>query len=421
MKDRLLEAVFDYKRWVDLIDRADTVKGINKGLLRAFSSPEKRSELLALIVSRQYHVSPPHVILIPKDKPNEFREVKANENLDRIVLTLINDSLFELYGSLIHKNCKSYQKGLSSVETVQKAVETIKDYNGFLGYKVDLSKYFDSVKLEYIDAVFDDLENRLEISDEPIIALLREYYHSDWLFDVNGKLTQQFTSLKQGCAVAAFLADVILHDIDEKMTAECSFYVRYSDDMLLIGKNAERALSILENELQKYGLKLNPKKIEKLNSENWFTFLGFAIKGGQVTLSHNRVKKFQKEIDNRTFKSKQKNLTAVKRNLLKWLYGGQYNWASSCFAILNVKKDIDELNKYILDALRATVTRKTKIGGLGTVNGKDYTISRGVGTNVKSNREKTEKLFSDYKSVGCLIKDFRMSKAIFETVIREMI
>ncbi len=419
--DPLLKATFDFQRWVKLIERADSIKGINKGLLRSISSPVKRAEIYNLIVSRRYHIAPPRVILIPKDKPNEFREVKANTDLDRIVLTLINDSLFELFGNLIHKACKSYQKGLSSVETVQEAVSAIKKHNGFLGYKVDLSKYFDSVKIEFIDAIFDDLENRLGIHGEPIIELLREYYHSDWLFDVDGQLTQQYTSLKQGCAVASFLADAILYDVDEKMTQECEYYVRYSDDILLIGKNAERALVILENELSRYGLKLNPKKVEKLNSDNWFTFLGFSIKGQQVTLSHNRVKKFQKEVDALTFKSKQRRLTTVKRNLLNWLYGGQYNWASSCFSIINVQKDVDELNKYILDALRAFITKKTKIGGLGTVNGFDYTITRGIGQNVKSNRLKTEKMFEDYKSVGCLLKDYRLSKSIFETVVRGMI
>lgn len=421
MQDRLLKSTFDYQRWVDLIERADSVKGINKGLLRSFSSPEKRAELLRVICAKNYHVAPPRVILIPKDKAGEFREVKANADLDRIVLTLINDSLFYLFGDLIHPNCKSYQKGLSSVETVQKAVKSIKDYHGFLGYKVDLSKYFDTVKIEFIDSVFDALENRLGIHGEPIIDLLREYYHSDWLFDVDGQLVQQYTSLKQGCAVASFLADVILGDIDAKMTAECAFYVRYSDDMLLIGKNADRALAILENELSKYGLSLNPKKVEKLTSDSWFTFLGFAIKGDKITLSHNRVKKFQKEVQKRTFKSGLKSFTAVKRNLLNWLYGGTYNWASSCFSIINVQKDIDELNKYILDALRACVTKKTKIGGLGTVNGKDYTIVRGVGANVKSNRQKTQKTITDYKSVGCLVKDYRLSKSVFESVIRGII
>lgn len=421
IKDLLLESTFDYQRWVDLIERADTVKGINKGLLRSFSSPQKRAELLKAICDYKYHVAPPRVILIPKDKAGEFREVKANVDLDRIVLTLINDSLFSLFGDLIHPNCKSYQKGLSSVETVQKTVNAIKGFSGFLGYKVDLSKYFDSVKIEFIDQVFDTLENRLGFHGEPIIALLREYYHSDWLFDVEGRLVQQYTSLKQGCAVASFLADVILKDVDEKMTSECQFYVRYSDDMLLIGKNAERALTILENELSKYGLKLNPKKVEKLSSDKWFTFLGFSIKGDKITLSHNRVKKFQKEVQNRTFKSKLKSLTAIKRNLLNWLYGGQFNWASSCFSVINVQKDIDELNKFILDALRACVTKKSKIGGLGTVDGKDYTIIRGVGKNVKSNRTKTEKIFTDYKSVGCLVKDYRLSKSVFETVIRGII
>ena len=96
MKDKLLEKMFEYDRWISLIDKAEE-KGINKSILRQLCIPEQRLRLYEAIKSENYEVSPPRIILIPKDTPGEFREVKANEDVDRIVLTLINDCLFELF------------------------------------------------------------------------------------------------------------------------------------------------------------------------------------------------------------------------------------------------------------------------------------------------------------------------------------
>ena len=59
-------------------------------------------------------------------------------------------------------------------------------------------------------------------------------------------------------------------------------------------------MSILEEELNKMSMKLNPKKVEYLTGDKWFKFLGFMIKGSQITLSPNRVKQFQKEIGKRS-------------------------------------------------------------------------------------------------------------------------
>ena len=50
----------------------------------------------------------------------------------------------------------------------------------------------------------------------------------------------------------------------------------------------------------------------------------------------------------------------------------------------------------------------------------DRTILRGKGKNVKSNRERTDKEIAKYLSVNCLSKDIKISKSVFEAVVRNM-
>lgn len=119
--------------------------------------------------------------------------------------------------------------------------------DGCVGWKSDLSKYFDSVPIQFIDAAFDQVEAKHGHS--ALIDVLRKYYHCGLYFDENNKLCDKYQSLKQGCAVASWLANVLLYELDEELSKMNGSYVRYSDDMLFVGPDYEKAMSILQKKL----------------------------------------------------------------------------------------------------------------------------------------------------------------------------
>ena len=211
MGDILLEKFFETWRWEEAIENG-VIKGIDKGELRKLCSPEVRNLLLDRIITGKYDIAPPHQVRIPKDN-GDYRIVYVNENIDRIFLSIVNNMLFELFPDMIHKSCKSYQKGIGCGKVVQEAsrkiCETSMETSGVLGFKADLSKYFDSVPLEYIMRVLDHIEGQIGFSS--IISVLRRYYMSNICFNTEGNLIQHYQSLKQGCAVASFLADTMLY------------------------------------------------------------------------------------------------------------------------------------------------------------------------------------------------------------------
>lgn len=425
----LLKKMFEFERWQELLDNA-TEKEIDLKIIKELCYPENRLKLYQVISNDEYNIFPPHIAKIPKDTPGEFREVYVNEARDRIVLTLINDCLCEMFEDMIHPQCKSYQKGIGTQKVVKQISEEIvklnKITNGQLGYKADFSKYFDNVKIEVIDNVFNHIEEKLgfENGTEPVINLLRRYYHQDIYFDEKSNIVERYQGLKQGCAVASFLANVCLYELDEYMSSKYKIYYRYSDDVVVIDKDTSKVIDEMNSIISKYGVKLNPKKVEPLFANKWFKFLGFNIKGNMITLSKNRVKKFQKEIEKRSIdiKKKHKSYTGnkAKKAIVRFLYEGKYNWASSCLGVINVQHDINELNKYIMDCIRACDTGKLKLGGLGSAtNLPDRTILRGRGRNVKANREKTGRI-ENYITVGCLSNNIKMSPVIFEVTVRNM-
>lgn len=424
MRDVLFEKLFlEPERWEKSIAKAKA-KGIDKSELSLLCDPNVRIVLAEKILTGNYAITPPHTQLIPKDKPGEFRTVYINENIDRVFLSMINDLLMEMFSDMIHPACKSYQSGIGCGKVVKETVSYMGNIkSNDIGWKSDLSKYFDSVPLFAIDSIFDTIEAR--VGKSVIIDIVRDYYHQDLCFNTDGNLIHHYQSLKQGCAVASFLADVLLFNMDAKMSrfakVNKGYYCRYSDDCIYIGRNYNTAMNIMKIELAKFKLKLNPKKIEYLRKDRWFKFLGFNLKGNKITLSKSRVKKFQREIEALTIKDWKSSPAKAIKNVIRYLYGGEYSWATSVLPIINVEKDINELNLFVMDCIRAKMTGKTKVGGLGSIITGEYTIQRGTGANVTANRNKTPKEIVGYITLMCARNALLTDRSAYETLVRMLL
>ena len=454
-EDKLLQMFFEPERWEYAIAKG-IVKDVPKNVLYQLCKPEVRVRMYQAIANGTYEIAPPHTAKIPKDTPGEWRTVYVNEGADRVLLSIANDLLFELMPDCVHPACKSYLKGVGCgkvVQEVSRAIVAMSESAGesrgqapdspqathqgasphdSLGWKSDLSKYFDSVPIEFIDTAFDMVEKRH--GESKLIDVLRKYYHSDLYIDGETKqVCEKYQSLKQGCSVASWLADVLLYHIDEKLSALDMVYERYSDDMVGIGPDARKGMTILEEELAKMGMKLNPKKVEWLDADHWFKFLGFSIKGASISMSNSRIKKFQKEIEARTVKAKTKgkdgkwhgvSFARALNQVNRYLYHGDgqgHSWATGILGVVNVRQDIDTLNAFVMDCLRAVHTGKTKVGGLGyDKQGKTGCIVRGRGRNVSANRQKTGDTIDGYISLGCMQDAIRTSRAAYDTLVRSL-
>lgn len=421
MADKILNMFFDFDRWVKAIDKG-VFKDIRKSELIRLTDENTRIAMASSMIKGEYNIFPPHTAQIPKEN-GEFRTVYVNEPIDRVVLGIANDLLFELMPEMIHKSCKSYQTGIGCGKIVQEVSRRISqsNYNGIMGWKADLSKYFDSVPIQFIDAAFDQVEKKHGHS--VLIDVLRKYYHNDMYFDENNHLQKKYQSLKQGCAVASWLADVLLYDIDEELSALDGYYVRYSDDMLFVGKDYKKAMEILQHRLSEKSMKLNPKKVEYLTRTHWFKFLGYSIKGDKISLSVTRIKTFQKEIEARTIDKPGRSLQKAINSVNCYLYkgNGEYSWATQILPVCNVKRDLIELNKFVMDCLRAVETGKRKVGGLGYVKNKpDGCIVRGTGRNVAANRSKTEPHIEGYLTIVCMQNAILTRRAVYNTLVASL-
>lgn len=419
-EDKILEKFFELPRWQYAIEKG-IGKHIAKRDLWQLTKPEFRAEMYKAIKEDRYEIAPPHTAQIPKDN-GDFRTVYVNEPIDRIFLSIANDLLFELMPEMIHPACQSYQKGIGCGAIVQEISRKICETKGeVIGWKSDFSKYFDSVPIRFIDEAFDAVE--VKHGHSAIIDVLRKYYHCNLYFDLDGQLKELYQSLKQGCPVAAWLANVVMFSLDERLSQLDGEYVRYSDDALFVGPDYEKAMEIMKEEVAKRDMTLNPKKVEYLTHTSWFKFLGYSIKGSDISMSKARIKTFQNEIEARTICKPgitlQKAINAVNRYLYKG--NGEYSWATQILPICNVKKDIHELDKFVMDCLRAVMTGKRKVGGLGYAATKsDGCIQRGIGRNVTANRKKTPQMIDGYLTISCMQNALVTRREAYLTLVESL-
>ena len=414
-RDYILEKFFEMSRWTEAVNRGID-KDLSQPMLRRFCEPEARVLLYRMIRDGEYRIEPPHTALIPKDTPGEFRTVYVNDPDDRVVLAVANCLFFDLTPDLVHPACKSYLKGTGCGAVVREVARYASAMpEGVIGWKSDLSKYFDSVDIMYIDAAFDRLEERFGHS--ALVDMVRAYYHDDRYVDGNGVEQRKYMSLRQGCAVSAWLADVILCHIDERLSRLDGKYIRYCDDMLFIGRDHERAMEILLEELGKMRLSLNDGKTEDVRSDRWFSFLGYSVCGGLISLSPRRLARFRKVVDDMACSSKSaKQLTT---RLASWLYVGMEwkSWAMQVLPVINSRRDIQLLNAYIMDSIRAAMTGHRRIGGLGyNAAAKEGCIMRGSGRHVASNRRNTPRRIPGFRSLMCMRNALLCSKQLYMTL-----
>ncbi len=96
MSDKILQMFFDIGRWKKAIEKG-VLKDIRKDQLIRLTDEHTRMAMADAMIQGKYEIAPPHTAQIPKEN-GEFRTVYINEPVDRVVLGIANDLLFEQRG-----------------------------------------------------------------------------------------------------------------------------------------------------------------------------------------------------------------------------------------------------------------------------------------------------------------------------------
>ncbi len=250
-------------------------------------------KILIELKCRNYHPNRFRCFMIFEPKP---RLVMSQSIKDKVVNHFVaNHYLMPfLERTLIDANVATRKKkGASEAQRMLKRyfsqMEAKRPGKKIYALKVDISKYFYTIDHGIL---FEKLKR--QIKDKDVIELLERIIgetNKPYINKTIDKFNDRFRTeiphyengkgLSIGAVVSQFLAIYYLGDLDRyiKEDLKQKYYIRYMDDFLVLGwdrKELMRIKEIIENELKKLKLKMNPKStIYNCSSATGMPFLGY--------------------------------------------------------------------------------------------------------------------------------------------------
>lgn len=241
-------------------------------------------------------------------------------------------------------------------------------------YDVDLEKYFDTVEHWKLMRL---LARR--ISDGKILHVIKQWLSCGYVEDNQHRQSKRGTP--QGGVISPLLANIYLHPVDKaferngiKNIGKGSIHlVRYADDMLILAqKNLGKGVEILENYVERLGLRLNKEKSRKLNlkEDRKVEFLGFQFHRVQNKKTKNRLilvspspksqkrcrEQIRKLVSHKVPLKVQDQVNNLNRFLVGW---------TGYYRLGNASKVLYKISAYVMERVRRLLQRNRGRNGYG--------------------------------------------------------
>lgn len=229
--------------------------------------------------SHTYEPLPVRNVVIYKGEKS--RTIALYAMRDKVVQQSVAREMNKIFDGRFTESTFAYRNNKSALvalDWINDAIQT-GQYQAVL--KVDIQHFFDSIQ-------WNKLEQKLKkvIQEEDVLWLIRANSITRVLTD-DGELVERTRGIHQGSGIAPVLSNIYLMDFDRWLKERSAFFIRYSDDILILGKTKEELMELLSEirmQLDKEGLAINEKKTVCAELETGVEFLGhfFNSKGKSV-------------------------------------------------------------------------------------------------------------------------------------------
>lgn len=304
-----------------------------------------------------YSYELPRKVSLSEYNTSKKRIVYVYPELHRLVLKFTSFYMLKRYNNIFSPNSLAYTEG-KSVKSAFNILKKYKISNKDTIYKVDFSDYFNSINIDLLEPKLNYF-----LSGDPelfafIMSLLREKK-----VRLNKKIIEEDKKgVMAGSPIAGILANIFMHDVDKSMLKSGYKYIRYADDVMLVG---EEALKYFMDKIAVLDVHLNPKKTEVMNIDTGITFLGFTHIGDITDMSEKAVAKMKSRFKRRAkwyrvwmIKNKVKKEVAIRDYIKKInfkLFSDQedsINWSRWYLPNINTTKSVKYLEDYFINCIR---------------------------------------------------------------------
>jgi CRISPR-associated endonuclease Cas1 len=235
---------------------------------------------------RTFLPEPASLISIPKpDHPGERRTIALIRPEDRIVLTALNRLLAPLIERRLSPYSYAYRPGKGAWAAIERVTKCLR--NGLDRVASgDIDDFFPSIDRERLLR-----EVRHIVFEQPILDLLETYLHIGSARDFEWSDTGR--GIAQGSPLSPALSNLALAGFDRFLEETGVEWVRYADNFLLMGLDAQQVRDAFERaEAYLYvngGLRLNADSRRFGFEGEGFDFLGFRFREGRRTMTPEKL------------------------------------------------------------------------------------------------------------------------------------
>lgn len=281
------------KAW-DKIKGNNAAAGIDGITTGDFTSQceEMITQLYTELHTGQYSPKPAKMVILNKDGKERMISILCMR--DKIVQQAICFELDKIFEDTFSDAAYAYRAKRSALQAIDKTEEWIKNGNVSWYLKTDISDFFENIQ---IDRIIRLLKRR--IYDEKLINLVTICLHMKNV-DSYGIIHDKIAGVYQGSILAPVLSNIYLTDFDRWLERINNKYIRYSDDILVLGKNKnelEELLGRMSAFLEKQGLELKEAKTYTGSLDSGFTFLGYQFNDKGKTVPAKAQKHLEERLE----------------------------------------------------------------------------------------------------------------------------
>lgn len=278
--------------------KAVGIDGVTKGTYGK-RLDENLKDLVYRLRRGKYRPQPSRLVSIPKEDGSS-RPLAISCFEDKLVQSAIKQILTEIYEPLFLSSSYGYRPGKSCHDALRALTKhTYPCWDGAV-VEIDIERYFNTIPHKELEGIL-----RKKISDTRFLKLINKLAKAPIREDGRDIINTQ--GCPQGSILSPILSNIFLHEVIDdwfaRISKDCftgkAEEVRFADDMVFIfehHREARRFFEVLPKRLARYGLKMQEKKSQLIESGQnaasrafrqgrrlpTYKFLGFTVYWGKA-------------------------------------------------------------------------------------------------------------------------------------------